>query len=253
MLKFTVDSLDAVDEPLRSLYEEKDGKFALKIEGIEPVDGLKSALAAERKRAKEFESKVKKWEALGKSDEEIAELLSEQDRLERERAEKEGDHSKIVKQLQDKWDKERAGLEAELNAARTSERTAIISTSVMSALTKAKVTTEGADLLPDRLANRIKYETEDGKRVLKIMQADGETPMAGSGKDGAATFDDLVKEATEKWPSLFEGSGKSGSGKLPSNGAGGAGISKKSDFKSEKERAAFVEKHGFDAYKALAD
>jgi hypothetical protein len=113
------------------------------------------------------------------------------------------------------------------------------------------VTEEGTELLPDRLANRIKFETVDGKRVLKIMAADGETPMAGSGPDGSATLDDLAKEATTKYPSLFKGSGAGGGGKQPDNRAGGSGTTKKSDFKNEKDRAAWVEKHGFDAYRAL--
>lgn len=253
MLQMTIDTLDTVEETLRPLYEEVEGKFRLKVEGLEDTSGLKNALNAERKRAKELEAKTRKWEALGKTDEEIASLLASNEEAERKRAEADGDHSKILKQHQDKWAAERAGLEAELNAARASERGAIIGTSVMSALTKAGATDEGVDLLPDRLAGRIKYETEDGKRVLKIMQADGETPMAGSGKDGAATFDDLVKEATTKWPSLFKGSGRTGSGMLPGQGAGGAGAKKKSDFKSEKDRAAFVQTNGMAAYNALSD
>jgi hypothetical protein len=249
-----LDSLDGVPEALHGEYTEKDGKFVLAVDGLEDTGGLKSALEAERKARKELDKKIKRWEALGKTDEEIQEMLTAAEDAERKRLEAEGDHGKILKQHQDKWTKEKADLEAELNAARASERNAIISTSVMAALTKAGATEEGADLLPDRLASRIKFETEDGKRVLKIMQADGETPMAGSGKDGAATFDDLVKEATEKWPSLFQGSGKSGSGKPPGGSPpGGAGPKRKSDFKTEKERAAFVDANGFPAYQALPD
>jgi hypothetical protein len=253
-LKLVVDSLDEISEGLRSEYTEKDGKFHLNVDGIEDTSGLKTALESERKARKELDKKIKRWEALGKTDEEISALLAEHEKTERERAEKDGDHAKILKQHQDKWAKEKETLESELNAARSSERNAIISTSVMAALTKAGATEEGADLLPDRLASRIKFETEDGKRVLKIMQADGETPMAGSGKDGSATFDDLVKEATEKWPSLFSASGKSGSGKPPGSGpTGGTGAKRKSDFKTEKERAAFVDANGFPAYQALPD
>lgn len=252
-LKLIVDSLDGIPEALHGEYTEKDGKFVLAVDGIEDTSGLKSALDKERKTAKELEKKVKRWESLGKTDEEIAALLASHEEAERKRLEAEGDHGKILKQHQDKWAKEKADLESELNAARSSERNAIIGNSVMSALTKAGATEEGVDLLPDRLAGRIKYETEDGKRVLKIMQADGETPMAGSGKDGAATFDDLVKEATDKWPSLFKGSGNTGSGKQPGNGAGGAGAKKKSDFRSEKERAAWVDANGMAAYSALPD
>lgn len=218
-LKLTVDSLDGIDTAHHALYTEKDGKFHLDVDGVEDTAGLKSALERERKANRESAAKIKKWEALGKSDEEIAQLLADHEESERKKAEGEGDFNKVLKQHQDKWTKEKADLEAELTAARASERGAIIGTSVMAALTKAGATEEGIDLLPDRLASRITFETVDGKRVLKIMQADGETPLAGTGKDGLATFDDLVKEAVGKWPSLFKGSGNSGSGKEPGNGS----------------------------------
>lgn len=226
-LKMTVDSLDAVDEPLRAFYEEKDGGFRLKVDGAEDVSGLKTALDKERKTARELEKKVKRWESLGKTDEEISEMLTAAEEAERKRAESEGDHSKILKQHQDKWAKDREALEAELKAARSSERSAIIETSITGSLTKANATEEGLDLLPERLAARITFETVDGRRVLKIMQADGETPMAGSGRDGLATIDDLAKEAAAKWPSLFKGAGQSGSGKpADSRSNGGPDLSK---------------------------
>lgn len=220
-LQLVVDTLDDIPDALKGEYAEKDGKFHLNVDGLEDTSGLKSALEKERKANREKDAKIKRWEALGKSDEEIAELLKAQDEAERKKAEGEGNFDKILKQHQDKWSKEKESLEAELNAARASERSAIIETSVLGALTKAGATEEGLDLLPDRLAGRIHLETVDGKRVLKIMQADGETPMAGNGKDGLATFDDLVKEAAGKWPSLFKGSGQSGSGKEPGKGSGG--------------------------------
>lgn len=231
-LALTVESLDGVPEALRGEYTERDGKFHLAVEGLEDTSGLKSALDKERKDRRELEKKVKRWEALGKSDEEIAEMLSSHEEAERKKAEQDGDHAKILKQHQDKWTKEKGDLEAELNAARASERSAIIGSSIMTSLTKAGATEEGVDLLPDRLASRIKFETVDGCRVIKIMQADGETPMAGSGKDGQATFDDLVKEAAGKWPSLFKGSGHSGTGKDPnSRGSGGGKTMSRAEFR----------------------
>lgn len=238
-LKLILDKIEDAPEALRGEYTEKDGKFHLNVDGLEDTSGLKKALETERRTARDLEKKVKRWEALGKSDEEIAQLLKDHEEAERKKAEADGDHAKILKQHQDKWAKEKADLEAELNAARASERGAIIGTSIMAALTKANVTEEGADLLPDRLASRVKFETKDGARVIRIMQADGETPMAGSGKDGAATFDDLVKEAVQKWPSLFKGSGRTGSG-TPPNGAGGAG--KKTMSRAEFERLPPVER-----------
>lgn len=250
-LPLIVDSLDDVSETARGAYVEKDGKFVLDVE-IEDTTNLKKALQTERGTRGALEKQIKAWQNLGKSPEEISELLAEQERIKAENDKKAGNFDAILKQHQDKAAKERADLEAELNAARASERSAVVGERVLGALAKAGATEEGAELLPDRLANRIKFETVNGARVLKIMQADGETPMAGSNADGTATIDDLVKESTTKYPSLFKGSGAGGGGKPPSKeNPGGSGVTKKSDFKSEKDRAAFVNKFGVPAYDAL--
>lgn len=249
-LPLSTDNIESVPEAARALYQERDGKFFLPVDGVEDTAGLKSALEKERKQARELEKKVKRWDALGKTDEEIAELLKAQEEAEAKRAKDAGDTEAILKQHQDKWQKERAALEAELNASRASERNAIIENSIMSALSKASATEEGVDLLPDRLAARIKFDTEGGKRVVRIMQPDGETPMAGSGKDGLATFDDLVKEATAKWPSLFKGSGAGGGGMSPKQSAGGAGGKKRSEM-SAAEKAGFIKEHGIETYQKL--
>lgn len=249
-LPLTTDNIESIPEAARALYEERDGKFHLPVAGLEDTSGLKSALEKERKAARELEKRVKRWESLGKTDEEIADLLKAQEEAEAKRAKEAGDTEAILKQHQDKWAKERAALESELNAARASERNAIIENSIMAALTKASATEEGIDLMPDRLANRIKFETQDGKRVVRIMQPDGETPMAGSGKDGLATFDDLVKEAMAKWPSLFKGTGAGGSGTPPKQSAGGTGGKKRSEM-SAAERAAYIKEHGIETYNKL--
>lgn len=250
-LKFSVESLDDVSEEHRSLYAEKDGKFFLSVEGLEDNSGLKKALETERETRKKYEKQIKAWERTGKTPDEISELLAAAEERDRKKAEEEGDFDKLLSQHRGKWEKEKSDLEAELQAARASERQAIIGNSLLAALTKAGATEEGIDLLPDRLSNRIKFERDGAERVIKIMAADGETPLAGSSKDGTATFDDLVKEAVDKYPSLFKGSGAGGSGKLPDSKAGRSGITKRSDLKTSKERADFIDQHGLKAYQDL--
>lgn len=241
-LKMSVDTIDEVPEAVRSFYEEKDGKFALKVDGLEDTTALKGALEKERKAARDALKLAKQYEGLGLSADEIKALVDAKAKADHDAAAKAGDFDKILNQHRTAWEKDKATLEAELTAARASERSAIIGTSLMAALTKAGATEEGIDLMPDRLASRVKFETEDGQRVVKIMAADGETPMAGSGKGGLATFDDLVKEALTKWPSLFKASGAGGGGKQPNSRAGGAGNSSMSKAEFEKlpakERAA---------------
>lgn len=224
-LTYEVESLDGLDEPIQKLYTEtEDGKYRLAIEGLpqpkeQDVSGLKKALANEREKAKA----VTRWEKLGKTPEEIEELLQAQEKREEEARKKAGDFEAIRKQDAEKFKKREAALVAELEAAQASERSAIIGERLASALAKAGATEEGLDLLPDRLSGRIKIETEDGKRVIRIMTADGSTPLAGSNEDGTATFDDLAKSVATKYPSLFKSDRPGGGGTRPNpGGAGGA-------------------------------
>ncbi|MDR2527942.1 MAG: hypothetical protein LBD04_02845 [Synergistaceae bacterium] len=77
----TAEEHGKLDEGLKELYSEKDGTFLLRVDGLEDVSGLKSALEKERLSVKEFKDKVKAWEALGKSPEEISKTLKEFDKF----------------------------------------------------------------------------------------------------------------------------------------------------------------------------
>jgi len=130
-------------------------------------------------------------------------------------------------------------LQEELDATRVSEWNGVVRMGLEQALKRANVVENGADILIERLAKRVSMNTSDGKRVMAIMGADGGTP-----KPGAFSLDELVVEATKQFPSMF-GSERD----APQNVEGAA--RSKADFKSEKERAAFVNQHGIAAYDAL--
>src|SRR4051812_49315938 len=106
-LQLSVDSIDGLDEALRSLYVEKDGKFQLDVDGIEDTSGLKTALQKERRTASELQKQTNAWKALGKTPEQIAELLEAQQQRELTEAERKGE-----------WDK----LKTQMNAAHAQER-----------------------------------------------------------------------------------------------------------------------------------
>jgi hypothetical protein len=250
-LQLVVDSIDTIPEALRGEYVAKDGKFHLSVDGIEDTTGLKNALAAERKRAGDLEKQTKAWAKLGKTPDEIAEMTAAAEKAAEDALKKAGNHEEILNKklaaLAKERDERETKLTGERDAALSSERQAIVETRVNSALVKAKATTEGLDLLTDRLGKRLAFEVVDGKRSISILAADG-TPMIGSGKDGLATMDDLVKEAVKQYPSLFEGSGAGGSGKDPNNNRRDAGAKTISlaDFKAlgPIEKAAKM-KEGF--------
>jgi Skp family chaperone for outer membrane proteins len=243
-LKLNEANLDAVDEAFRPLYEPKpEGGFRLKVEGVESPTGLQTALVAERKRAAEFEKRAKALESLGKTPEELAALITAQQSAEEERAKKSGDFDAILSQKQAAFQKEKDALLAELSASKESERQAVISNNLIAALSTLGATKEGIDLLPDRISSRIHYETTNGKRSIRITQADGVTPMAGSASDGSATFDDLAKEVSLSYPSLFRRKDNNGTGMANQNSSPQPNGSQKLSGTTAERIAALKSRH----------
>ena len=217
-LQLTIDTLDGVPEPLREFYEEKDGKFVLKVEGIEDTSGLKSALQKEREAAKE----AKKYKDLGLTPDQIAELKQAADKADEDKARAAGEWDTLRQKLADNHAAELKKRDDRIAALEASEHSAVVKTGLMTALAEAGATEEGLALLPDQLKNRAKIEDDNGERVLKILDADGTTMIGKDGRD--ATFTDLVAKVTDKFPSLFKATVKPGSGKQPGgNGAGSTG------------------------------
>jgi hypothetical protein len=90
-------------------------------------------------------------------------------------------------------------------------------------LTKARATDAGMKLLPELLSSRFRVDAHEGKRSIVILNEDGVTPMLCENPDGskrAGKFGDILAEATQKYPSMFEVTGAGGGGKQP-GGRGG--------------------------------
>lgn len=214
----TVDSLDSVPEAARGAYVEKEGKFVLDFE-VPDVAGLKTALASERSLNKAAKDKVAAWERLGVSPEDIESRL-EAERVKAEDAlKKAGKFDEVLATHLGNAKKERdeaVGAAAKREASALGiAKAAIVNTSLATALTKARASAEGMAALPRLIGDRVKIEFDDnGRANSSIMEADGVTPMVGSGPGGLATFDDLVKDTIKEFPSLFEGAG-GGSGSDP--------------------------------------
>ena len=110
MLKFELENLDGLDDSLKDFYTEHDGKYRLKVDGIDPADELKSALKKERESNKEAKTKLAELEKLrdeaeNKAMEEQGKYkeLSEKERKEKLEAQKRFDElqTKIAKGQRD--------------------------------------------------------------------------------------------------------------------------------------------------------
>ena len=225
MLKFQLDSLDGVDEAVRALYTEKDGKFVLGIEGLpqqEDVSGLKAKVDELLGEKKAAEKKAREAE--------------EAARLEREElARKSGN----VEELERSWSEKYNRREAELNGTLEQERTTL-STQIRD-LTVGRTATDIASalaipgsakaLLP-HIERRLSVEQRDGKPVVVVLDQQG--------KLSAATLDELKAEFANDtaFAPLIAGSKASGGG---ANGAGGGGGAAKGNIGGTKaERTAAI-------------
>jgi len=249
MLKLNVDSLEAVDEPLRALYVERDGKFQLNVDGIEDTGGLKSALSAERKRAADLEKQTKAWKSIGKTPDEIAELLEAQEARALTEAEKKGEWDKLKTQMNTAHETALKAKDETIGAMRRRLEAELVDAKATAAIAAAKGVPEL--LLP--IVQR--FVKVDDDFHVQIVDAKGDPRVNAKGEP--LSISDLITEmkATELYGRAFDGSGHTGSGTQPSNNNGSGtqpgNIKRRSDFKTRADRVAWVEANGNAAYLAL--
>jgi hypothetical protein len=224
-LKYQLDTLEGVDDTVRALYTEKDGKFVLGIEGLpqpEDVSGLKS--------------KVEELLGEKKAAEKARKDAEDQARLEREEAARKSGN---VEELEKSWSEKYTRREAELNGMLEQER-GTLSTQIRD-LTVGRTATDIASalaipgsakaLLP-HIERRLSVEQRDGKPVVVVLDQQG--------KLSAATLDELKAEFANDtaFAPLIAGSKGSGGG---APGAGGGGGAPKGNIGGTKsERAAAI-------------
>ena len=193
-LELNVDTLDGLDDSVKGLYVERDGKFQLDVNGIEDVSGLKSALEHERtsrKKAIENASVAEK-----------ARLKAIEDQ-----AKESGDH----KQLYTSSEEARAALQTELDGVKKG----IANSERKTAATKvAAEIAEGAnvDLLSKFIVDRLGHA--DGE--VKVLSKTGELTVS--------SLSDLANEFKndERFSSLVKGNQSNGGGANGGDKSGGA-------------------------------
>lgn len=223
-LKYQLDTLDGLDDSVKSLYTEKEGKFVLGIEGLpqpEDVSGLKS--------------KVEELLGEKKAAEKARKDAEEQARVEREEAARKSGN---VEELEKSWSEKYNRREAELNGMLEQER-GTLSTQIRD-LTVGRTATDIASalaipgsakaLLP-HIERRLSVEQRDGKPVVVVLDQQG--------KLSAATLDELKAEFANDtaFAPLIAGSKASGGGAAGAGGGGGAAKGKIGGTKEERQAA----------------
>lgn len=194
MLKFEIESLEEVDEQFHDMYQEKDGKFRLKVDGLDDNGALKEALRKEREERAEAKRRLQEME-------------TESEQRERERMEKQQEWEQLSKSERERADKlngELDTLRREISEKSRSESAA----SVTSALTRD---TARERLLRREALNFISHTPEG----IKINGPDGQ----------AWDSEQLSKYLKEQYPFLVDGIQSSGGGSIGGKGSGA--VSKK--------------------------
>lgn len=236
MLKFQLDSLDGVDEPVRALYTEKDGKFVLGIEGLpqtEDVSGLKAQVQTLLDEKKSEQRKRQEAEDAARLErEETARKSGDVEGLEKSWSEK---YTKLQTELGGQLEQERSGLQNQIRDL-TVGRTATDIASALAIPGSAKA------LLP-HIERRLSVEQRDGKPVVVVLDQ--------AGKLSAATLDELKAEFANDtaFAPLIAGSKASGGG-AGGAGKGGWAALKRSEMSSVAKRE-FITANGQDAYLKL--
>jgi len=223
-LKFQLDTLEGVDDSVKALYVEKDGKFVLGIEGLpqpEDVSGLKS-------KVEELLSEKKAAEKARREAEDAA-------RTEREEAARKSGN---VEELEKSWLEKYNRREAELNGMLESERGSL--SGQIRDLTVGRTATDiasslaipgSAEALLPHIERRLSVEQRDGKPVVVVLDKQG--------KLSAATLDELKAEFANNtaFAPLIAGSKASGGGASGAGNGGGAAKGNIGGNKDERTKA----------------
>ena len=221
-IELEYDTLDLVPEPVRGLFEERDGKAVLtKINGLKTqkdINALNEALRKERTDHKAAKDALTPWSSLGKTREEIQAQLDRISELE-EAAKGKLDEPAIQKLVEGRLGQKTAPLERALKerddalTAATRERDEArqviarrdLSDAVRGVATEMKVL---ATAIPDveLFAQTVLERQEDGSFITK-SGIPGVTP----GLDPKSLLKDLQKSRPHWWPPS-EGGGAGGGG-----------------------------------------
>lgn len=224
-LDLIVDTIDAVPEVFRGEYTEKDGKFHLALNNLEKTYVPRAALTAANSEAASRRHALNGWETAvaGKTTEEVQTIIADFDSGKFAKGKTKEEFDAALLQHRTAAERKEAALAAERDTAFNVARKHVVDGGLKGALATARATKTGLAMLPKILGDRIELKFENGEPVQRILAADGKSPMIGKGADGFATLDDLMKEAVQSYPDLFEGGGGGGGGSPPKGGGGGGG------------------------------
>lgn len=219
MLKLELDKLDGLDDAVKSFYEEKDGKFRLKVDGVPDVSGLKNKVDQLLTEKKEADRKAK--EAAEAAEAERQAALAKSGDIDALRQSYEAKLTKREKELMEQL----TGLQSQVHGLTVGQTAMAVA---------VELAMDGSsDVLLPHVKQRLSMEIVDGQAVTRVLDK--------AGKPSAMTIEELKTEfaANPAFAPIIKASKAAGGGASGGNNSGGgAPKSKASLTGAQSERVA---------------
>ncbi len=219
MLKLELDKLDGLDDSVKSFYEEKDGKFRLKVDGVPDVSGLKNKVDQLLTEKKEADRKAK--EAAEAAEAERQAALAKSGDIDALRQSYEAKLTKREKELMEQL----TGLQSQVHGLTVGQTAMAVA---------VELAMDGSsDVLLPHVKQRLSMEIVDGQAVTRVLDK--------AGKPSAMTIEELKTEfaANPAFAPIIKASKAAGGGASGGNNSGGgAPKSKASLTGAQSERVA---------------
>lgn len=236
----------------KSLEEKATEKVQESTKGL--LNKRDELLEEKKKLKSEFEEFKSKYdpekyqealELLKKKEE--AEMTLEQRAAKREQELLEGFKSRETELLR-KNESALTKLQQEVEAKDRALRNNLVEKELNAAIASAEGVPE---LLVPVLKDKVRVVEDNGEYVARVF--DGDTPRVGDSTGNYMSIAQLVEEtkANPIYGGAFKASGASGGSAKGSDSSGTGGLATKRSEMSSKDKAAYIEKNGYDAYMNL--
>lgn len=209
-LKYQLETLDGVEESVKGLYTEKDGKFVLGIEGLPDVSEYEQRVTKMDAKINELLGEKKAAQKKADDAAEAARLAAE------EAARKGGDIEAVEKSLRDKFGKELKSVADAKEAAEKQLSNVLVKKQALEIASRNAVDNDSAAILSEWIEHRTEMEMVDGEYRAVFKGPDGKR----SGLNADEFEESLVSE--KSLARLLKASKASGGGAKGNKGGGAA-------------------------------
>ena len=218
-LKAVLDSIDGLDDGLKALYVEQDGKFRLDVEGgfktPDEITGLTSALNKEREARSQLEKQAKKFEGI----ENPADALKALETIKNLDAKKLIDAGEVEK-VKAEVQKAMQSRIDELQAAVSEKEQVLTKEMIGGRFARSKFIGDKLAIPPDLVEARFgsQFKIESGQVVAYDQHGNKLYSQARPGE--LADFDEALNVLVNQYPykdTILKGSDATGSGMQSSN------------------------------------